>query len=202
MLAIKPQILNDVCASISQLIPTSSLVISIAAGKDLQTLGNSFHSQQPIIRSMPNLPASIQEGVSVCIANNHCSSAHNELCTMLMSATGTVEWVENEEQMDAITALSGSGPAYLFHLVESMNAAATSLGLSNDLAERLARQTIIGSASMLKSSEKSATTLREDVTSKGGTTEAAMDILMKDNHLKSLITKAMTSSEARSKSLN
>ncbi len=202
VLAIKPQILDQVCERLSSVIQSKSLILSIAAGTSLSSLEKHFEKNQPIIRTMPNLPASIGEGISVCISNTHCTDQHIHTAEELMNSVGEVEWIKDESHMNAVTALSGSGPAYLFLLVEAMSHAGVECGLSEDLALKLARQTVIGSAHLLQENNGlSATQCRKNVTSKGGTTEAALKILMKDNALITLMTKAIQQARIRGEEL-
>ncbi len=202
VLAVKPQILDTVCKEVSNVKTDGTLIISIAAGKSLSTIEGNFSDNQSVVRTMPNLPSSIGLGITVCIKNEHCTPEQVQIATTLMDSVGSTEWIENEEQMDAVTALSGSGPAYLFHLVEAMTNAGTNMGLSNDLSQKLARQTIIGSAHLLEQSTHSASELREQVTSKGGTTQAALDVLMKGSKFENIMEEAINAAQLRSKELS
>lgn len=202
VLAVKPQILENVCESLTSIVKEKTLILSVAAGKSLPVLAKYFTKTVPIVRIMPNLPASIGVGVSVCISNVQCHKKHTEIVETLISSVGQVEWITDEHLMDAVTAVSGSGPAYLFHLLESMTKAGIECGLPKELSKKLARQTIIGSAQILDAhDELTATQLRESVTSKGGTTEAALNVLMKDNVFSTLVEEAVKSAKKRSEKL-
>ena len=202
VLAVKPQILKNVCEILTSIVKDTTLILSVVAGKSLPVLAEYFPKMIPIIRTMPNLPASIGAGVSVCISNSQCQKHHIDIAEMLISSVGTVEWITDEHLMDAVTAVSGSGPAYLFHLLESMTKAGIVCGLPKELSKKLARQTIIGSAQILDArDELTATELRENVTSKGGTTEAALNVLMKNDVFSTLVEEAIKSAKKRSEEL-
>ena len=203
VVAVKPQILSEASLPVKHLLKPDTLVISIAAGKTLNSLEIAFGHNQPITRSMPNTPASIGQGITAAVTNRHVTKEHKETAQNLLSAIGEFIWLEDENQMDAVTAISGSGPAYLFHMIEALTESAKNLGLSDDTAEQLARQTIIGSANLAKESKDTpAYTLRENVTSPAGTTEAALNILMnKENGLTNLMKQATEAAHKRSKEL-
>jgi pyrroline-5-carboxylate reductase len=201
ILAVKPQIMNEVCASIHP--APDTLILSIAAGQKITGFEKHFGSAQPVIRAMPNTPAAIGQGITVATANQNVTPAQKDLARSLLSAIGLVEWLEDESLMDAVTALSGSGPAYVFHLIEVLAAAGAKQGLPPDLAMRLARQTVIGSAALAAAEpDINAEILRKNVTSPGGTTEAALNVLMKDKALEELFTRALNAATARSKELS
>lgn len=155
-----------------------------------------------MIRVMPNTPAAIGKGISVAVANVNVNDRQKENAARLMETVGLVKWLEQETLMDAVTALSGSGPAYVFYLIEAMAEAGTKCGLDKDMATALARQTVIGSAALAEK-EKSvpASRLRENVTSPGGTTAAALDVLMRDDCFKDLMAEAITAAAERGKEL-
>ena len=200
VLAVKPQVMDAVLAQLTGL--NDALFISIAAGRTLESITALLANETPIIRTMPNTPAAIGQGMNVCVANAHVTPPQRDLCTGLLDSVGQVTWIEDEGLMDAVTALSGSGPAYVFHLVEAMAAAGESLGLPPDLAETLARQTIVGSGALVAQSSEGATVLRQNVTSPGGTTEAALDVLIAENGLVPLMRAAMEAAARRSKDLS
>ena len=178
IIAIKPQVFAQILPLYREIIAKHHpVVISIAAGQSLARISDYFPNQA-IIRTMPNLPASIGRGVSVAVANEHVTAAQKKLATGLLAACGSVHWIDDETKMDAVTAVSGSGPAYLFYLCEILADAARDNGIESDMADQLARQTIIGAAGLLENSPESAAQLRQNVTSPGGTTEAALKILM------------------------
>ena len=199
--AVKPQILNQVIKSYSSAVHESTLILSIAAGKDIKSFEKFFGSEQPIIRIMPNTPASIGEGISALIGNNAVTEKQKELATNLFETCGTTLWLDHENQMDAVTAVSGSGPAYLFYMIEALTYAAETAGIETEKAQKLARQTIIGAAALAKAeSDTSPETLRENVTSPGGTTEAGLSVLMGGTFKKAL-TKTVLAAKARSEEL-
>ena len=179
ILAVKPQIMDGVCAELSKILPSHIPVLSIAAGKTTNYFQTHLSNDTPIIRTMPNTPAAIGKGISALYATDNVTPAQKEMASNLMGAVGSVIWIDDEAQMDAVTALSGSGPAYLFHMMEVMAQAGEKIGLSQEHALQLARQTIIGSAALAEEdSDTPASILRQNVTSPGGTTEAALNILM------------------------
>lgn len=179
ILAVKPQILADVAPSIVPCLTEDTIILSIAAGQPIKTLENLFGAQHKIIRSMPNTPSQIGRGMTVLSPNGLCDEHAVALAEDLMSSIGDVLVIEDETLMNAVTAVSGSGPAYVFLLIEALESAAISAGLSEETARRLARRTITGSAALAAANDDTdAATLRQNVTSPGGTTEAALDILM------------------------
>ena len=150
---------------------------------------------------MPNTPASIGHGITVICSNNRISSDQKILCTKLMKSVGEVEWIDNEKLMDAVTGLSGSGPAYVFHLVEAMAEAGREVGLSKELSMSLARSTVAGSGALLKENTVPVRILRENVTSPGGTTAAALEVLMGNERLTKLMCETVIRATERSKKL-
>lgn len=201
--AVKPQSMAEVVPAYS-VYAASAVFLSIAAGMTLARIEGMLgrRSSCAVVRSMPNLPASIGQGMTVAVANGSVAHAQRELCSIVLGGCGEVAWVEDESLIDAVTALSGSGPAYVFALVEAMAKAGAALGLREDLAQRLARQTIIGSGALLAQSSESAEALRRAVTSKGGTTEAALaQLLAADGGLPELMRRAMTAAAERAKEL-
>lgn len=201
VLAVKPQVMGAVLSDAAAY--PKALFISIAAGKTLDYFTQAFGAEAAIVRAMPNTPAAIGKGVSVCIASATVSAAQRALCTTLLDAVGAVAWIDNEKLMDAVTALSGSGPAYVFYLIECMAAAGQAAGLPVELAEMLARQTVAGAGALVEASEdESAATLRRNVTSPNGTTEAALNVLMGENGLAPLLRHAVEAAARRSKELS
>lgn len=197
--AVKPQQLADVVPAYAKF--KSATFLSIAAGKTIAGFEAMLGQGAAIIRCMPNTPAAIGKGISVAVANKNVTAEGRRLADTALKAGGMVEWVEDERLLDAVTALSGSGPAYVFHLVEVMAKAGEAMGLASDLAMKLARQTVIGSGHLLEQSPDAASALREAVTSPGGTTAAALDILMGQERLQNLMTEALKAAQARSKEL-
>ena len=199
VLGVKPQMLNDVLPQYRRYAETVPF-LSIAAGKTLAYLQEQLGPDATIIRAMPNLPATLRKGVTGCTANAAVTPEQREMVTALLQAVGSVHWIE-EAQMDALTALAGSGPAYLFLMVEVLAKAAETLGLSHQLSTILARETIIGAAALLKSSPEDAATLRARVTSKAGVTEAAVNVLLANDALPGLFTAALAANVKRAEEL-
>jgi pyrroline-5-carboxylate reductase len=198
VLAVKPQAMDAVLAPAAWLAGPRTLIVSIAAGIQLDRLIPAFGPNQPIVRIMPNTPAQVGAGISVACAGAAVDSASRELVDAMLAAIGLVEWVEDEDLMDAVTAVSGSGPAYVFLLAECLAEAGRAAGLPGPLAERLARQTVIGGGALLAASCDPAARLRENVTSPGGTTEAALSVLRGENGLERLLTDAVKAARDRS----
>ncbi len=202
ILAVKPQILKGATAQIAKNLSQKTVLLSIAAGQTLEALENIFGADQAIVRTMPNTPALVQKGASVSIANTATHNDQKSNVTALLQANGSCRWIEDETLMDAVTALSGSGPAYIFYLIEALAKTGEKLGLPTDMATALARETVIGSASLAEHEHKtSASTLRENVTSPGGTTQAALEILM-DGKFQECLDKALGAAKQRSIDLN
>lgn len=198
-LAVKPQDLAAVLADLRQTIKPGSLIISIAAGKTIKFIETELKSSNPVIRAMPNTPAQVGKGISAISAGTHTKVEHVEIASELFKASGAVVEV-SERDLDAVTALSGSGPAYFFSFIEAMVKAGTELGLSDEIATKLAIETITGSAAMLKESGLDAATLRKNVTSPNGTTAAALQIFS-DNNLEKIIFQAMSAAKNRAQEL-
>ena len=178
----------------------TTVVVSIMAGTTLGFLEGALPGAA-IVRAMPNTPAAIGRGITVAVANARVSAAQRDLAHALLAATGAVEWVDDEALMDAVTAVSGSGPAYVFLLAEALARAGVAAGLPPDLAAKLARETVAGSGELLHRSPLDAATLRQNVTSPGGTTAAALDVLMAPDGLDPLLTKAVAAAAKRSREL-
>lgn len=197
-IAVKPQILSDLYPSLQNSTALkNSLFLSIAAGKTIAGFETALGNNRPIIRAMPNTPAAIGKGVTVAIGNNNVTPDQKNAAHTLLLAGGMVEWIDDETLMNAVTALSGSGPAYIFYLIEVMTKAGETLGLKKDLAAKLARQTVIGASALADiESKTSAEQLRINVTSPGGTTEAALKILM-DGRMQELFEEALFSAKKR-----
>ena len=186
--------------ALAPMIAASTIVISIMAGRTLQFLSRTLKSASALVRAMPNMPAAIGRGITVAVPL-HANSAQRELAHRLLSATGTVEWIEDEALMDAVTAVSGSGPAYVFLLAEALAQAGAAAGLPPPLAAKLARETVAGAGELLHRSALDASALRENVTSPGGTTAAALDVLMGKDGLAPLMNKAVAAATRRSREL-
>ncbi|MDH5469601.1 MAG: pyrroline-5-carboxylate reductase [Gammaproteobacteria bacterium] len=201
VLAVKPQVLQDVAGDLSAaLAQQRPLVISIAAGIREATLRSWLGENTAIVRAMPNTPALVQSGATALYANTRVTDQQRSLAESILRAVGLVIWVEDEDLMDAVTALSGSGPAYFFLFMEAMQAAGMELGLPADTARLLTLQTAFGAARMALESPEDAGTLRRHVTSPGGTTEAAINILQQ-GELQDLVRRALQGAAERSKEL-
>jgi pyrroline-5-carboxylate reductase len=200
VIAVKPHAAAEALAAAAPSIAASTVVVSIMAGRTLLSLANGLPRGCPLVRAMPNLPAAIGRGITVAVARGANPQQH-KLAGDLLSATGTVDWIEDESLMDAVTAVSGSGPAYVFLLAEALALAGIEAGLPPELAEKLARETISGSGELLRQTNVDAALLRENVTSPGGTTAAALAILMGQNGLVSLMTRAVAAATDRSRQL-
>jgi len=201
VVAVKPQVAAEVIPGLATHVGPETLAVSIMAGKTLAFLEGLLPAGTAIVRSMPNTPAAIGRGITVAVGNAHTTAAQKALADALLAATGAVEWVDDEALMDAVTAVSGSGPAYVFLLAEALAKAGERAGLPADLASRLARVTVAGSGELLHRSPLDAATLRQNVTSPGGTTAAALDVLMSSDGLEPLLVKAVTAAAKRSREL-
>lgn len=198
--AVKPQIAADVVPQYRRWAGSETLFLSIIAGKTLAGLTRHL-GDAAIVRTMPNTPAAIGRGITVACPNPLVTSEQREFCSRLLAAVGESAWVEDEGLMDAVTAVSGSGPAYVFLLIEALARAGQSEGLPADLAFRLARLTVAGSGELARISEEGPAQLRENVTSPGGTTRAALDVLMAQDGLATLIGRAVAAATVRSREL-
>lgn len=202
VIAIKPQTMDAFCAAIKTHLPPRLPILSIAAGQTIASFQELFGSTQPIIRAMPNTPAAIGKGISVACASEQTDDAQKQAAHDLLATLGLVDWLDDESRLDAVTAVSGSGPAYVFYLIEALAQAGIENGLFPDIAMKLARQTVIGAAALAEVEEMTpASTLRENVTSPNGTTAAALSVLM-DGRLQSLMDQAVAKATARSKELS
>ena len=202
VMAVKPQIFESACEAIKPLLSESTLIVSIAAGKTIQEFQSFFSERQPTIRAMPNTPASIGKGITVLCSNSSVNETHKQTANLLLNSIGEAEWIDNEDLMDAVTAVSGSGPAYLFYFIEALTESATKAGLDKELAYKLAHKTITGAAALAEAQDYySASDLREQVTSPAGTTEAALNILMNDE-LQTILDQAVDAALKRSKELS
>jgi pyrroline-5-carboxylate reductase len=201
VIAVKPQSADEVMLALAPLKALRPLVLSIVAGKTIAFFEKYFGADAAVIRTMPNTPAAIGRGITAMAPNPNVSEAQRTLASGLLSAMGEVVTVEDERQIDAVTALSGSGPAYVFFLTECMTEAGKKLGLSEDLAARLARATVAGAGELMQRSGLPAATLRQNVTSPKGTTHAALKVLMAENGLMKLFEEALKAAEKRSREL-
>ena len=200
VLAVKPQIAPEVLAALAPFVAGATVVLSIMAGRTLRFLADNLPGAA-LVRAMPNTPAAIGRAITVAIANPRVSPEQRALVDALLSAVGAVEWITDEALMDSVTALSGSGPAYVFLLAESMARAGTAAGLPPTLAATLARATVAGAGELLNRSLLDPATLRQNVTSPGGTTAAALEVLMAQDGLERLMTAAVAAATKRSRDL-
>ena len=200
VLAVKPQIAPEVLTALAPFVADATVVLSIMAGRTLRFLADNLPGAA-LVRAMPNTPAAIGRAITVAIANPRVSPEQRALVDALLSAVGAVEWITDEALMDAVTALSGSGPAYVFLLAESMARAGAAAGLPPTLAATLARATVAGAGELLNRSLLDPATLRQNVTSPGGTTAAALEVLMAQDGLERLMTAAVAAATKRSRDL-
>jgi pyrroline-5-carboxylate reductase len=201
LLAVKPQVMDAVAPAYAGYAKTGACFLSVAAGKTIATLNRLLGGQAAVVRSIPNTPAAVGEGITIACANPAVTTAQRSLCESLLAAVGEVGWVEDESLIDAVTAVSGSGPAYVFLLTECMATAGVACGLAPELAGRLARATVIGSGVLMKHSQESPEQLRKNVTSPNGTTQAALDVLMAADGLGPLMQRAIAAATKRSREL-
>jgi pyrroline-5-carboxylate reductase len=199
VVAVKPQMFREAGPALKQFVGPSTLVVSIMAGAPIAALTQVCGGS--VVRAMPNTPAAIGRGITVAVAANNVSPAQRAVADALLRATGSVEWVDDENLMDAVTAVSGSGPAYIFLLAEELARAGVEAGLPAELATRLARETVAGSGELLHRSDDSSATLRKNVTSPGGTTAAALEVLMAPDGMQPLMIRAVAAATKRSKEL-
>jgi pyrroline-5-carboxylate reductase len=201
VVAVKPQTAPEAVPPLAAHVHKGTLIVSIMAGRTLGFLEQRLPPGTAIVRAMPNTPAAVGRGITVACGNAHVNARQRKLATNLLAAIGTVEWVDDESLLDAVTALSGSGPAYVFLLAEAMAKAGIAAGLPEQLALRLARETVTGSGELLHRSDLDAATLRQNVTSPGGTTAAALSVLMGPGGFDALLTKAIAAATRRSREL-
>jgi pyrroline-5-carboxylate reductase len=199
VIAVKPQMFGEVASQLKSFVRPQTLVVSIMAGTTIAALRAACGGA--VVRAMPNTPAAIGRGITVAVAAQGVTAEQRATADALLRTTGAVDWIDDEALMDAVTAVSGSGPAYIFLLAEELARAGVAAGLPADLAAKLARDTVAGSGELLHRSDLDAATLRQNVTSPGGTTAAALGVLMGENGLKELMTRAVAAATARSKEL-
>lgn len=202
VLAIKPQMLDEAAAAVNACLGPRTLIISILAGKTIGDLRSRLPAAGAIVRAMPNLPASIGRGATGAAVNERVGEEQRLTADALLASNGIVEWLPSEDLIDAVTAVSGSGPAYVFHLVECLTDAGAAAGLPPDLAQRLARATVTGAGELLFQSDLPPATLRQNVTSPGGTTAAALEVLMRDpDGMRALMREAVAAAKRRAEEL-
>ncbi len=202
LIAVKPDVAERLLPEIEPMLGEETAVLSIAAGRTLESLARYLPEGAAIVRAMPNTPASVGQGITVCIANANVTLAQTRECEALLSAVGEVIWVEDEALLDPVTAVSGSGPAYVFLLAEYLEEAGVAAGLPQDLAKRLARATVAGAGELLRRSALTPAELRTNVTSPKGTTAAALEVLMGEDGLKDVLTRAVAAAAKRSRELS
>ncbi|HZP18990.1 MAG TPA: pyrroline-5-carboxylate reductase [Bauldia sp.] len=201
VIAVKPQIIAGVLPKLRAMIGRDTIILSIAAGATLKNLADGL-GEAAIVRSIPNTPAQVARGMTAAIANERVGPAEKALVARLLESIGEVAFVEEESQIDMATAVSGSGPAYVFLLAECLMEAAMAEGASREVASQLARQTIVGAAELLRQSDLPPEKLRENVTSPNGTTAAALAVLMADGGMAALLRKAVHAARKRSEELS
>ncbi len=202
LIAVKPQMMGEALPSMKALGNGDTVFLSVAAGTSIATFADSLGAQSPIIRAMPNTPAAIGRGITAIVGNTHTSDAQMDLAEALLRAVGQVVRLEDEDQMDAVTAVSGSGPAYVFHLVETLAAAGEAEGLPAELAMKLAKATVGGAGQLAEDAEDEPDQLRVNVTSPNGTTQAALEVLMEaETGFPKLLCRAVKAAADRSRDL-
>jgi pyrroline-5-carboxylate reductase len=202
LLAVKPQVMDQVLPQLAGLVGRDTVVVSIAAGRQIAGLAATLPAATAVVRAMPNTPASVARGITVAVGNAHVTSAQRDACDRLLGAVGEVAWVDDESLIDAVTAVSGSGPAYVFYLAECLAEAGVAAGLAPALARQLGRATVAGAGELLHRSVLDAATLRRNVTSSGGTTAAALEVLMAETGgLPELMRNAVAAAARRSREL-
>jgi pyrroline-5-carboxylate reductase len=199
VVAMKPQSFGEARAMLKSFTGPSTLVVSIMAGVTMASISEACGGM--VIRAMPNTPAAIGRGITVAVASNDVSADQRAAADGLLRAAGSVQWIDDENLMDAVTAVSGSGPAYVFLLAEALARAGVEAGLPADLANTLARETVAGSGELLHRSELASAMLRQNVSSPGGTTAAALEVLMGPDGMQLLLTRAVAAATRRSKQL-
>ncbi|MEM9552506.1 MAG: pyrroline-5-carboxylate reductase [Pseudomonadota bacterium] len=203
IVAVKPQMMGAALPEISALGGGATVFLSVAAGTPIAQFERILGPGTPVIRAMPNTPAAIGRGITALIGNTYVSATQLEMAESLLGAVGQTVRLENEAQMDAVTGVSGSGPAYVFHLIEALAAAGTAQGLSPDLALHLARATVAGAGDLAEKSEDGPDQLRRNVTSPGGTTQAALQVLMDaETGFPALLNRAVSAATKRSQELS
>ncbi len=202
LVAIKPQMVDDVLPGMAMLGREKPLIVSVVAGKTIATFQRHFGAAIPVIRTIPNTPAAVGRGITAMAASKQVSAQQMELATALLTSLGEVVVVDDEDLINACTAISGSGPAYIFHMTECLTVAGIELGLPANIAEQLARATVAGSGELMRATGTAAATLRQNVTSPKGTTYAALQVLMADpGGMKELMIRATEQADKRAREL-
>ncbi len=201
VVAIKPQVMDEVFPALARRAGPGTLVLSIAAGKPLASFEAHLGVGAAVVRAMPNTPAAVGRGITVCCPNRYVTAEQKTLCAELLGAVGEVGWTDDEAMMDVVTAVSGSGPAYVFLMAEALEAAGIAQGMEPALARQLARATVAGSGELMRQSALDAAELRRNVTSPGGTTAAALSVLMADDGMGPLFGRAIDAAVRRGREL-
>lgn len=201
VLAVKPQMMDGTIAGYRRFSKPGTVFLSIAAGKTVGFFQDALGADSAVVRAMPNTPAAVNRGMTVLCASAGVSSSQRDVCSDLLSAVGETAWVEDEGLLDAVTAVSGGGPAYVFLLIECLAQAAVEAGLPEDLASRLARVTVAGSGELVHQASEPPSQLRKNVTSPAGTTLEALNVLMAEDGLQPLMTRAIAAATRRSREL-
>jgi pyrroline-5-carboxylate reductase len=201
VLAVKPQVMDAVMPPLAAILTPDTLVVSIVAGRTIASIEAAL-GERPVVRAMPNTPALIGRGITGAYANERVTPEGRAAADGLLSACGPVEWVRSEAEIDAVTAVSGSGPAYVFHLAEALAEAGAKAGLDPELAMRLARHTVAGAGELMIRADDTPAQLRRNVTSPNGTTQAALDVLMGEGGLGPLMERAVAAAKARAEELS
>ncbi len=202
IVAVKPQIADEVMPLVRHVVGPSTVVVSVMAGKTIQRLEEVFGHGTAVVRTIPNTPAAVGRGITGAAANAHVTSAQHKAVETLLSAVGRVEWLAREDWIDIVTAVSGSGPAYVFLLAETLAKAGVAAGLPPDLSARLARATVEGAGELMyRSPDVDPATLRQNVTSPNGTTHAALQVLMASSGVDPLFVQAVAAAAKRSREL-
>ena len=203
LVAVKPQMMGAALPKLQALGNGETLFVSVAAGTSIASFEETLGGQTPIVRAMPNTPAAIGQGITAIIGNDHASAANLDMAEALLAAIGQTVRLDSEAQIDAVTGVSGSGPAYVFHLIETLAAAGEAQGLPADLAMQLAKATVAGAGALAQAAEESPSQLRVNVTSPNGTTQAALEVLMnEESGFPDLLTRAVAAATQRSKELS
>lgn len=201
IIAVKPQMMQKVLPTLAPLAQVNPVFVSVAAGTAISTFQETFGQDAAVVRAMPNTPAQVGRGITIGFATTKVNNDQRQLVGDLLAVTGAFDWVDEERLIDAVTAVSGSGPAYVFYMVEALAAAAMETGLAPDLALTLARKTVEGAGELLYQSSEEASVLRQNVTSPGGTTAAALEVLMADDGLRPLMERAVLAAQRRAEAL-
>ena len=201
VLAVKPQVMDEVVPAYAGFVRPGTVFLSIAAGKTIEYFTTRLGADAAIVRAMPNTPASVGRGMTVAVPNAAVTPDQRRLCETLMGAVGQVAWIDDEGLIDAVTAVSGGGPAYVFLLIETLAQAGVAAGLPEELAMTIARATVAGSGELAARSTEPAAVLRKNVTSPNGTTQAALEVLMAEDGIQPLFDRAIAAATARSREL-